>query len=758
MFCPKCLHANPVNSKACVQCEHYIGSLREQLFIGQQFVFIAATEKRPLAVQVDGQTQSYRSATILSRHRHDIAFGDENAEAESRGLLASLLPEALRSGSQWPLSDRPRLAPPNLQLLTVVTDRKIYKPATEATLFILAPDAAGENAAVEVNLAGQKVYEAKVALNSDGLAVHQYDDLKEGEYTAVVTLPGNITADCSFSVAEFTLSPLVATLVRHAYETGRLRFTLDVRLVSQPYTGPVELGLQCKVCGNRIVATQQVEAKEGTASGDFDLTGHGGPFHVQVVTPDGNTALIAFPGTGSQERERILLNNLGVTAEMALLPWAEAQPVRGFFVGQGETNMTPLLLVEPVAERGALTAATNLALVQINTFNARTGALGHFETADVKRGQRLEFPVEAPFTFITVAAFPVDEKKDPFEGWSVVIRPVAFTATVRAPQTARPGSEIDVYVEIPPAGADTDPLPAFCWLLVYDARLEHESPLPKLARRIYDSVRNASASLVSHPVANVLRADSDTPKRMSFTAGAPMMQAMVREAGVMPLPPMATAPAAAMRPQSASRTQKAFAPDTVVTDTAVMVMSPTRMEFPELAYQEFFHMAGQAARTVRLGDQIGTWRVRAYICRGVDVQELTADVQAEKALFAEMDTPAIASEGDQISAVVNYQTPEAAELIIATPYGESRSQVEGSGRQHFTVRGPGRMEVYLNSGADSDWSVRHISPPGIQKVTASRLLLLDQGETVTGDRVVVYPTMGQVLKSTITALIDYPFG
>jgi hypothetical protein len=66
--------------------------------------------------------------------------------------------------------------------------------------------------------------------------------------------------------------------------------------------------------------------------------------------------------------------------------------------------------------------------------------------------------------------------------------------------------------------------------------------------------------------------------------------------------------------------------------------------------------------------------------------------------------------------------------------------------------------VHLESQEGADWTVRDVAWPGVQKVTASRLMILDRGQTVQGERVVVYPSMGQVLKDTITALIGYPFG
>jgi hypothetical protein len=358
-----------------------------------------------------------------------------------------------------------------------------------------------------------------------------------------------------------------------------------------------------------------------------------------------------------------------------------------------------------------------------------------------------------------VAAFLSGEKKAPFEGWGTVIKPIAFEATLKAPVTAHPGEEIDVYVEIPAKRVDATPAPAFCWLLVYDARLEHESPIPKLAKRIYESVRDASGNLVARSVEDGLSArwapteDFVGNARMVFSAAAapPVMSQPMSVESAMPKMAQPLSRATGML----SDASPVMAGEI---DTPTMVMAPTRMEFPELAYQELFHFAGKTARTIRLGDQIGTWRVRAYLFRGADYLELTSDLQADKPLYAELDLPAIASEGDEISAAVNYFSRQTAELLIATPFGETRVQVKGSGMERFPIRGPGRIEVSLRTGDDSDMSARFVARPGVQTVTASRLRILNRGESAAGERVVVYASLGQVLKDTITALTDYPFG
>ena len=76
-----------------------------------------------------------------------------------------------------------------------------------------------------------------LGLDEAGVALRPYADLEEGEYTVLVRRPGQdgqSPAQCTFSVAEFSLSPLIALLESHSYEAGKLGFRLKVIALSVP--------------------------------------------------------------------------------------------------------------------------------------------------------------------------------------------------------------------------------------------------------------------------------------------------------------------------------------------------------------------------------------------------------------------------------------------------------------------------------------------------------------------------------------------
>jgi hypothetical protein len=748
MYCPSCLLPNAPHVQECQHCKAELGGLRERISLGAQFLFADASPRRPVALSLDGgAAQVFTGPTILSRHQHGFGFGETAFRPTSRD----------REPPQ-PRVDLPRLpVPDGPDLTTVITERKIYRPRDEAHVFVVAPGAHGGRVEMEVQLAGQQITKDWVALDEAGLALRPYADLEEGEYTVLVRrqLPGGDfgrPVQCTFSVAEFTLSPLIALLERYTYQAGELAFRLKVIALSVPYDGPVELALQSGPAASaRVVDTQQATVRQGAVEATFDVQKHEGPFHVQVTTPDGETASVYFPGTGRTERERFTLCPLGTVAEAGLLPGDDTAEVRGLHVGYDGVERTPLRLEAAVGRTGKLVADVPAAVVQLVTSHPLTGEMALHEWRDVNPGDEFEFQVEAPYTLFTVGLLA---PRQPYEAWGVVVHPLDLKASLSAPEQAAPGEEISVRLETL--------RPASCLLLVYDARLEHESPLPKLGRQLMEAIRAATKGLKEQTAPALT---SMPPWGWGY---APYMEdgMLIRSMGPVAAAPMRVALAASprleqvkamplMEPSFGVLPESALAEPETLTFVAV----PSREDFPELAYLELFPLDGVVERTVPLGDQIGTWRCRAYLVAGLDLLELTADVEAAKALYAELDLPAIVGQGDDILAGVRYHTGQPATMTITLPDGRTISGgVMGYGAETFHLTAPGDVTVHIFSQEGEDWTTRTVQPPGVQTVTVSRLEILKKGEVIRGERVVVYPGPADVLQETIEALGRYPFG
>jgi len=309
-------------------------------------------------------------------------------------------------------------------------------------------------------------------------------------------------------------------------------------------------------------------------------------------------------------------------------------------------------------------------------------------------------------------------------------------------------------------------------LLVYDARLEHESPVPKLARQMIDAMRSSGQGLVEQEavplsyrpryreLGSALSEDLEIPSFLRRReVDTPRLRAFARLASATPRAAMMMASDGSAAGSAPSPGSSASAPVDVVPEAPALFEIPSREDFPELAYMELFPVRESAERTVRLGDQIGLWRCRAYLVAGLDVRELTANVEAAKTVYAELDLPASVSPGDDILAAVRYHTEQPATLAITLPGGQTISgAVLGHGAEPIHLTGPGEITVHIWGEAGDDWTARTVPPPGRQVVTASQIDILMRGQSAQGERVVVYPGPGHVLAETIQALGRYPFG
>jgi hypothetical protein len=740
MKCPYCGHANPWRQDECQNCQADIGYLSQRVFLGRQFAFFEASEAQPIRVDLtpaaasQAEERRFTRPAIVSRHAYHIGLGGEVSD---------------ESGPAWPWfrsRERDPVPPPvlpalefaTLDLVTVVTERKIYRPGDEVHIFAVGLGAANQEAELELKLAGQRVYHTRVGLNQAGLYLGRFADLEEGEYHVSLTLPGRPTAraECHFSCAEFSLSPLTARLDAHSLEGQRLSFVLKLTLLGAPYDGPVELALRS---GQRLVEKQAGQARAGRLAAEFELGWTAWEaLTIEVTTPDGNTAALALPNTGWVERERITLSRLDPPVEAALLPFGQAEgTIRGLHYAHQPEEDTPFALLDLVAGQGRIQARRAAPLVHLVVFDPLSGQSRPLEFPDVRAGDVLSFEVSSPYAVFTLGAFM--EGALPYEAWGVVIRPVALEAWLDVPEEALPGSPISARIR-------TD-RPAHCLLLVYDARLEHEDPLPRLARRIFQQVRDSTTRLAA--------------QQLQAVAGAAWNQMLDWQ-----LPPTAFGRLPRGGPMLAMAFSQAADTLAVPREVAVEEAAPVdlallvapRQDFPELAYIELFPVEGTVDKLIRLGDQIGTWRCRAYFFREHDYVSLTRDIRASLDLYAELDLPAIVGQGDHILAGVRYHAPGPARLTVTTATGQIEQDVAGDGMLEFPLTAPGRVTVRIATGDGADSSERRVDAPGQERVTASRLALLRQGESVDGRRVLVYPSMAPLLQETVEALIRYPFG
>ena len=754
MYCRYCQTSNDYFAETCISCHRGLATIKDSLFISSHFVFVKGKKSEPIYLKIDGELQAFQETTIISRTEHEVQIRDESGDEKNRPIS--------RRDDNVPLpAILPKRGKPNrLMPLTVVTDRKIYKKGDEARIFLVSPSTPNTNFEVEVKLTGQQILKTAVNLDGAGLFLYRYDVEDEGDYEIMVrpmeAADRQHHATCEFTCAAFTLSPLLATLQDYSLnDAHHLSLTVELKQVSALYNGTVE----CHILGgSTLIRKETIKVENGKLTYDLQLPrrwwGMADSISAEFTTPEGHTASVHLPNTSTFDRQAIELTPLTKQPTQAALNPSDrtSLPVRGIYLSEETNQRSKLLTLESViATEGKLTVNEAADLVQINLTNPLTGQTAITNHREIPAGTIVSIPTnsEAPYFLFTVGVIMANVQQDPLQSFGVIIRPVDCETTLDVPEESQPGALLPVGIS---SSKKTS-----CLLVVYDARLEHEDPLPKLSKKLFEHLRSNRHAVQHVRPKPISELSSSELRRLAFSSNMPFGggPVMLRSFAAAP-DMMMTRSAAPMLEMAMAGDMKNVAIEEQI-DEQVWTMG-ARESFPEVIHCELFEVDGSIEKIVKLGDQVGTWRCQAYFFQGLDWVKQSQDVRAELDLYTELDIPALASEGDDVWGQAIYHTNSPATLTISTSQGVHEHHVSGDGMVEFPINGPGKIETNISTADKFDVGRWEIPQPGVETVTASKLKLLRPGELLEEKNILIYPTPAALLEETIGALLQYPFG
>lgn len=255
----------------------------------------------------------------------------------------------------------PPIELPSLSLAVVTSDKALYREGRdEARIFALDPLSPGAAAVIEVKRSAGDYARHPVVLDACGAASLDLRGLPVGDYKVqfVGAPPGSPA--CSFTVAEYRLAPLVASLVNRSVsgDPQELSFELLMEAFGEPVDGAVRLELMDR--GSRV-AEASAEAKGGVVKSSFPLSGEGPhSINVQLKADPSRTATVPIVGSRKEERSLTTFSSLGAEVKGSLLPSEGARAVRGIFLEEGAHVTTPFRLERVDAKRNVarITAAS----------------------------------------------------------------------------------------------------------------------------------------------------------------------------------------------------------------------------------------------------------------------------------------------------------------------------------------------------------------------------------------------------------------
>jgi hypothetical protein len=418
-----------------------------------------------------------------------------------------------------------------LRLASVTTDQPQYWPNEKVHLKVLMPGAAGQPLEVswQKRDANRRTLEGK--LDEEGVAVLALHDaagrLEVGEYRVDVRAPKvNLQASATFSVVEGTLGAVSfahdfrqvtsfadLSSAKGAWFLGNpgrpgmrwgnaLAFRNELRVANQPYHGKVVVVSRCMLpgCnGAHAGPPQDVHVEEGLLSAVLNISGHSGPFQIEVVSPRG-TVRHQFSGSSHVERDFVqVARGVSWLHRAGLAPYKDTVQVPGrqVFVESRRQGEDAFELASVIADGGEVVVKANR---EVRGFTAhvhapRAGAAA-FELAQPKvpatlsAGATVRIPVSGPMSLVALGGFISGAH---VEGYAVVFPPAALKVAVEAPARSAPMREVPVSIQV--TDALGRPVAASGVLEVFDNRVASRNPADPLGSALGDSVRNASSAL-----------------------------------------------------------------------------------------------------------------------------------------------------------------------------------------------------------------------------------------------------------------------
>lgn len=620
---------------------------------------------------------------------------------------------------------------PHCTLVSLTSDKTLYRAHRDTVrLLVASPTQAHKEVVLSVSLNNTVYAEYPVTLDEFGLCLYPLPDLPEGQYEATLV---NSPADaCRFEVAEYRLAALNAELVSQELNGEILRYTLLVTAFNQPYSDFIEIELQER--GQRVGARikRQCDSK-GHCEGTVTLIGEG-PYTLNIIAGE-RTATVALKGSEQERRETLTISELGELRVLSLLPIPQANECRGMYIARGGANTEPFLVQNVIGNAIEITPRADIEALRIVIINPVRGTTGEKYYEQLKAEQSVQIPVPPPYGIVLLGAF-LDGQA--WEGWCAVLRPSELQLQCEAPQTAKPGSRVQVRLK---TGVTDRIVPV--QLIVKDARLIAQSDTQvEFAARIKANISEWQQQSVTGIVERQLSQVNAMPRMYR--------RRMMSTSSTTGLVPMMAAPSDSVNAPymlaSAMRTPTG-AVEIVTPQAETAQLTNVRLSFPEVVHNSIVHVQGEASVEVKLSDGMTRYTIEAFALspETLDWQGVETTIEATQEVYGELTISPFVFPDDPVMGRLDVGATSGSALVEVQHNGEMLPLFSDTGSPiahdalipsassvRFPVR-PGTITSIVrdaHSGV-SDVSERYITEPGKLRHIVRTLRLLTPGKVVT---------------------------
>ncbi len=382
----------------------------EDIQFGHYFVFR----------QVQNKPQG-RLARLYSgkRHQEVLPLVNESVLMVGEEVMVTLLPRPLE------------------QVTCLVSNRDLYRAERDPVHLFIAVPKPPADLRLQVTWNGTSFCHRVVTLQ-ESVAIETFALLLPGHYTAQLTSgTQRLGLPVNFTVAEYQLAPLTGRLVSHQLDRDSqdLWFELAVDSYQQPFAEKLIVELIEE--GKAIARIGLLPVTAGQYTGGLPLSGEKA-LRLRLIAaedPD-KIAEVVIPGSRKQERQVSVISELGQEFLFAMMPEAQAIPLRGGYLTKGEEFFaSPLLVEEIVTNHRLLQVKDNVEALALVNLDLITGDYSTQLIGNVSAGTTIKVASTGTMSMTFAGGFVDGE---PFEAYTTFIQPTHFNLSLDAPRTLKP--------------------------------------------------------------------------------------------------------------------------------------------------------------------------------------------------------------------------------------------------------------------------------------------------------------------------------
>jgi len=459
--------------------------------------------KYPFQIKINDDKRASQLKDKVQIGHYFVFVKDKKTNSEGRFKRLLLGKESINQVFVFPLVDEPieldgvTITPqprPIEPMGCLVCDRDLYRAEQDTVNLFIAFPKPPKDLQLNIDCNGIFFTKRKVLLNN-GVSIERLSMLLPGQYTAQLSIAEKyIGIPVSFTVAEYTLAPLSARLLGHRLrrEVEQLWFELAVESYQKPFAD--ELFISLIDNGQEVAQIGLLPQSPGYYAGEVKIQGEG-PFRLRLIAANDaeRIAEVAIPGSRKVERQVTIISELGQEKCFAMMPEANALPLRGGYVTDGEFLATPLTVEKIVTEQPLIQVNANMKSVVLVILDLTTGDYDIQIVSDVSAGHTITVMNDAPMSTVFVGGFVEGQ---PFEGYTTFIKPIPFQLSVDIPKTIRPRTDLTMRLSC--QGMENKTVPVL--LSIRDERLTAtDKPEVSLGSAAKRSIDTATKNIRQYP-------------------------------------------------------------------------------------------------------------------------------------------------------------------------------------------------------------------------------------------------------------------